>query len=136
MKSQGDLILKSRSRAPLAMTLLPFRLARLTCVLTLSFAFVFLLGCAEQPVPRGQLVINRPAPTVNSISPSAAVAGSPSITLVITGHDFANDAVVTLGGQAYKPQEVTGSQITVSIPSSALTQIGSRTVGVINPASD
>jgi hypothetical protein len=85
-------------------------------------------------VPAGQLVIHRSAPVVSSISPGAAVAGSPSITLVITGSNFADDAVVTFGSQTFKPQALTGSQITVSIPSSMLVQVGSRTVAVTNPA--
>jgi hypothetical protein len=103
-------------------------------LLLLCFACVCALGCAEQPVPAGQLVINRAAPTVSSISPSGAVAGSPSVTLVITGYNFADDAVVTFGSQTFKPQELTGSQITVSIPSSMLVQVGTRTVAVTNPA--
>ena len=95
------------------------------------------LGCAEQPVPAGPagpLVINRAAPAVSSISPGAVVAGSPSVTLVITGYNFADDAVVTFGSQTFKPQVLTGSQITVSIPSSMLVQVGARTVAVTNPA--
>jgi hypothetical protein len=103
-------------------------------LLLLCFACACALGCAEQPVPADPLVIDRSAPTVTSISPVGAVAGSPSITLVINGSDFANGAVVTFGSQTFKPQELTGSQIRVSIPSSMLVQVGTRMVGVTNPA--
>lgn len=106
-------------------------------ILLLGLACVCALGCAEQPVPggpAGPLVINRSAPAVTSISPIGAVAGSPSITLVITGYNFADDAVVTFGSQTFRPQSQTGSQITVSIPSSMLVQVGTRAVAVTNPA--
>jgi len=102
----------------------------------LYLACLCILGCAEKPIPEGgsPLVINRAAPMVTTISPAGAVAGSPSITLAINGSNFTDDAVVTFGGQTFKPQQLTGSQITVSIPSSSLTQIGTRMVGVTNPA--
>jgi hypothetical protein len=106
-------------------------------VLALCLACAFAAGCAGQPVPAdgaGPLVINRAAPTVSSISPIGAVAGSPSITLVINGYNFADDAVVTFGSQTFKPQAVAGAQITVSIPSSMLVQVGTRAVAVTNPA--
>jgi hypothetical protein len=102
----------------------------------LCLACVCALGCAEQPVPTGpadQLVINRYAPTVTSISPIGAAAGSPAITLVINGTNFADGAVVTFGSQTFMPQSITGSQITVSIPSSMLVQTGTRAVAVTNP---
>jgi hypothetical protein len=105
--------------------------------LLLCFACVWSLGCAEQPAPggpAGPLVINRLAPAVTSISPIGVVAGSPSVTLVISGYNFADDAVVTFGSQTFKPQALTGSQITVSIPSSLLVQAGTRAVAVTNPA--
>jgi hypothetical protein len=106
-------------------------------LLALCLACVCLMGCAGEPVPTdaaGQLVINSAAPGLTSISPSGIVAGAPSVTLVITGYNFANDAVVTFGSQTFKPQELTGSRIVVSIPSSMLMQVGTRAVAVTNPA--
>jgi IPT/TIG domain len=83
--------------------------------------------------PAAQLVINHPAPTVTSFSPTSVVAGSPSITLTILGNNFMDESTVTFGGQRLKPQSLGGSQITVSVPSSALVQVGSRLVSVTNP---
>ncbi len=106
------------------------------CSAILASLCVLLFGCAEKAAPEqaaAQLAINRPLPAVISISPPAAIAGSSSVTLVITGDNFAEGALVAFGGQTYKPREVTGSQITVSIPASALAQPGARTVGVVNP---
>jgi hypothetical protein len=104
--------------------------------LSILTLFSTLLGCAEKPIPDNvsASVLNRPLPTVSTISPIGAAAGSPSITLVITGSGFTDDTLVTFGSQQFKPQEITGSQITVSIPSPALTQTGSRMVGVTNSA--
>ena len=93
---------------------------------------VGLLVSAPALLP-AQLVVNHPAPTVTSFSPGSAVAGSPSVTMVIIGNNFVDGAVVTFGGQPLRPQDLGGSQITVSVPSSALVQVGSRLVSVINP---
>jgi IPT/TIG domain len=94
---------------------------------------VCLLSGAPALSPAAQLVINHPAPTVTSFSPSSAVAGSPSITLTVFGNNFVDGAVVTFGGQPLLAQDFSGSQITVSVPSSALVQVGSRLVSVTNP---
>ena len=94
---------------------------------------ICLLASVPALSPAAQLVVNHPAPTVTSFSPSSAVAGSPSITLVIIGNNFSDGAMVTFGGQPLRPQDLGGSQITVSVPSSALVQVGSRLVSVTNP---
>jgi hypothetical protein len=92
-----------------------------------------LLTCAPLLSSAAQLVLNHPAPTVNSFSPVSAVAGSPSITLYIMGNNFVDGAIVTFGGQQLNAQDIAGSRITVSIPSSALVQAGLRQVSVTNP---
>jgi IPT/TIG domain len=113
----------------------PLRDASTVKRLLLLLPFYCLWGpAAPRPLwPAAQLVINHPAPTVTSFSPSSAVAGSPAITLTIIGNNFVDEAVVTFGGQPLKPRDLSGSQITVSIPSAALVQVGSRLVSVSNP---
>ena len=107
-------------------------------VLLLCLACVCALGCAEPPVPAGPagpLVINRAAPAVSSISPGAAVAGSPSRhaghhwLLILQTMQSSRSAV-----KHSSRRSLTGSQITVSIPSSMLVQVGTRAVAVTNPA--
>ena len=78
-------------------------------------------------------VLNNPAPTVNSFSPTSVVAGSPSLTLDIFGNNFLEGATVSFGGQPLMPQALTLSHITVVVPYSALTQAGTRYIYVSNP---
>jgi trimeric autotransporter adhesin len=100
----------------------------------LQFLAAFLCAIAAWPAlaPAAQ-VLNNPAPTVNSFSPTSAVAGSPSITLDIFGNNFLESATVSFGGQPLMPQALTLSHITVVVPSSALTQAGTRYIYVSNP---
>jgi IPT/TIG domain len=99
--------------------------AALTCLGLLAFA--------RRVSPAAQIIVNNPRPSVSSLSPSSVVAGSPSITLYITGNNFVDGAFVTFGGESLPPSSLNGAQITVSVPSSALVQAGSRIVSVTNP---
>lgn len=106
---------------------------RLFVISWLAFACICGLTCAYELSHAAQLIINNPLPSVSSFSPASAVAGSPSITVTINGTNFVDQAIVTFGAERFKPRELGGTQITVSIPSSALVQVGSRTVAVANP---
>ena len=92
-----------------------------------------LLAFARRVSPAAQVIVNNPRPSVSSFSPSSVVAGSPSITLYISGNNFVAGAFVTFGGELLPPRDLNGAQITVSVPSSALVQAGSRIVSVTNP---
>jgi len=106
---------------------------KLLVVSWLAFACICGLACAYEISHAAQLIINHPLPSVSSFSPASAVAGSPSITLTISGSNFIDEAIVTFGAETFRPRELSGTQITISIPSSALVQVGSRTVAVTNP---
>jgi hypothetical protein len=92
-----------------------------------------LLAFARRVSPAAQIIVNNPRPSVSGFSPSSVVAGSPSITLYISGNDFVAGAMVTFGATSILLTDLNGAQITVSIPSSALVQAGSRIVAVTNP---
>ena len=106
---------------------------RLLAVSWLALACICGLACAYEISRAAQLIINNPLPSVSSFSPPSAVAGSPSITLTISGTNFVDEATVNFGAQTFKPSALTGTQITVSIPSSSLVLVGSRSVAVTNP---
>ena len=99
----------------------------------LALMCIGLLAFARRGSPAGQVIVNNPRPSVSSFSPSSVVAGSPSITLYISGNNFVEGAMVTFGGESILPRDLNGAQITVSVPSSALVQPGSRIVSVTNP---
>jgi hypothetical protein len=110
-----------------------FRLAPRLLLAARALVCFGALACTPLLTPAAQVGINNPSPTVNSFSPASAVAGSPSITLTIFGNNFVEGAQVTFGGERLFIRDLTGSQITVSVPSSALVQVGSRLVTVTNP---
>lgn len=85
-----------------------------------------------------------PVPTITSISPSSAPAGSPSFTLTISGSNFlagsggAGGSIVqwNAGPQQtnLQPSSITTSQISVTIPASLVAAPGTAIVTVFNPA--
>jgi hypothetical protein len=112
---------------------LQFPATRIRLLPILGLGFICALACATQLSSSTQLAVNNPRPNVSSFSPMSVVAGSPSITLYISGNDFATGATVGFGGTLIMPRDINGAQITVDIPSSALVQAGTRIVSVTNP---
>jgi hypothetical protein len=78
--------------------------------------------------------INNPAPTISSISPATAVAGSGNFTLTITGTNFVNGAVVRWNGNPRPTTFVSSTQLTAAIPASDIATAGTANVTVFNPA--
>jgi hypothetical protein len=74
------------------------------------------------------------APSITSLSPSSARAGSSSVTLRISGFDFETGAVVNFGGAVLVPATVTSSRITVIVPAYLLTSPDMFPVVVTNPS--
>ncbi len=78
---------------------------------------------------------NNPVPTVTTISPTSAVAGGNSFALTVNGTNFINTSNVTFGTNAgLVPTSVTATQITVTIPASAIAAAGTPVVFVTNPS--
>jgi hypothetical protein len=78
--------------------------------------------------------INNPAPTISSISPATAVAGSGNFTLTITGTNFVNGAVVRWNGSDRTTGFVSSTVLTATIPASDVATAGTANVTVFNPA--
>jgi hypothetical protein len=78
--------------------------------------------------------INNPAPTISSISPATAVAGSGNFTLTITGTNFVNGSVVRWNGSDRTTTFVSSTQLTAAIPASDVATAGTANVTVFNPA--
>jgi hypothetical protein len=110
-----------------------FPAARMRFLAMLVLGTVCALACAAQLSSSAQLVVNNPRPNVTSFSPMSVAAGSPSITLYITGNNFVAGAFVGFGGTSIMPRDINGAQITLDVPSSALVQAGTRIVSVTNP---
>ena len=78
--------------------------------------------------------IDNPVPTISSLSPSSAVAGSAAFTLTVNGVGFVNGATVNLNGASKATTFVSNTQITAAISASDIVTAGTVNVTVTNPA--
>lgn len=81
-----------------------------------------------------QLVIDNPAPTLTSLAPSSAVAGSAGFTLMVTGNNFVSTSVVYWAGSPRATTFVSATEITAAINAADVAQAGTFKVTVTNPA--
>jgi hypothetical protein len=73
-------------------------------------------------------------PTIAQLNPTDATAGGAAFTLTVNGTNFNSNAVVNWNGSAQSGSKyVSGSQLTVSVPASAITTAGTIQVTVTNP---
>jgi hypothetical protein len=91
------------------------------------------------PAPSGtsnalSFTINNPVPTLSSISPSSAVAGSAAFTLTVNGVGFVSGATVNFNGAGKATTFVSNTQITAAILASDIASPGTANVAVTNPA--
>lgn len=83
-------------------------------------------------VPKG--AATNPAPSISSLTPVSATAGSAGFSLTINGTGFTPASTVTFGGQAVTPSSITATAIQVPISSGQIDVPGSIPVVVSNPA--
>jgi len=80
-----------------------------------------------------------PVPTITSLSPATAKSGDPGFTLTVNGTNFFNGVTVqfqdpaTLSALSLTPAIVSSSQLTATIPASAILFPGTYPVFVISP---
>ena len=73
-------------------------------------------------------------PAIAALSPSSMAAGSPTFTLTVNGSNFNSNAAVNWNGVAQTTTMVSGNQVTVAVPASAVASSGAVSVTVTNPA--
>src|SRR5438552_3519687 len=74
------------------------------------------------------------APTLSSMSPSSAAAGSGAFTLAVNGTNFVAGSTVQWNGAARATTFVSGTQLTAAIGAADVAAAGSATVTVMNPS--
>jgi hypothetical protein len=73
-------------------------------------------------------------PAITQLVPPSMTSGGPAFTLTVNGSNFATKATVNLNGTAQSTTSfVTGNQLTVMIPGSAIATPGTVKVSVTNP---
>ncbi len=77
--------------------------------------------------------INNPVPTLNNISPTTAVAGSPQFTLTVNGSNFISTSVVQWNSSSRTTTFVNSGQLTATILDSDISVGGTPQVTVFNP---
>ena len=79
------------------------------------------------------VLLPNPAPTISSLSPASAVAGSGAVTLVVTGTGYVSGSVVQFDGLALPTVFGSATQLTATIPATALATPGTYAVAVVTP---
>jgi hypothetical protein len=74
------------------------------------------------------------APSLESMSPSAAKAGGPSFTLVLLGSHFDATSIVRWNGSPRDTTFISTTELQASISSSDISEAGTASVEVFNPA--
>jgi len=75
-------------------------------------------------------------PAVSALSPNSATAGGAAFTMTVDGTNFGAKAVVNLNGTAQTANTtfVSGNQLMVTVPASAIATPGAISVTVTNPS--
>ncbi len=76
---------------------------------------------------------SNPAPTLTSISPASATAGSAATTMVVSGSNFVSGAVVNWNGTALPSTFTNATSLSASISSALLATAGTASITVTNP---
>ncbi len=89
-------------------------------------------NCAETQT--GVFTVLNPAPTIQSLNPASASAGSASFTLTVTGANFINGSVVRWNGSDRSTTFGSGTQLTAAITASDIAAAGAASVTVFTPS--
>jgi hypothetical protein len=78
--------------------------------------------------------VNSPIPVLNSISPSAGLAGGNQFIMHLVGNNFEPQSNVTINGNAQQTQFLDSQDLQVQIPATDLISAGVLSIAVLNPA--
>jgi hypothetical protein len=93
----------------------------------------------QNPLPGGgtsgtlNFAISNPAPSIMSVTPASAPAGSPSAAITITGTGFVFGATAQMGATGLSTSYVSATQVTATVPGSLLGVNGVLQLSVTNP---
>ena len=73
-------------------------------------------------------------PSVASISPSAIQTGAPDTTITVIGTNFVSGSTVNLDGTALNTSFASSTQLTATVPTAKLANMGWGAITVSNPA--
>jgi RHS repeat-associated protein len=95
---------------------------------------------AQNPPPGGgtsntlTLTVSNPVPTLSSLYPASVKAGSPNLTLTLTGNNFVKTTNAFFGNNPVQTTYISSSRVEIFIPANAISTAGSYPVRIGNPA--
>jgi|SRR5271169_6698174 len=72
-------------------------------------------------------------PAISALAPNSTNSGGPAFVLTVNGNNFNGNASINWNGTAQTTAHVNGSQLTATIPATAITTSGTVAVTVTNP---
>ena len=75
------------------------------------------------------------SPAISSLSPAAATAGGPGLTLTVTGSGFVASSTVQWNGGLLATTYVNAAQLTAAVPTGLVASSGTASVAVTTPGS-
>jgi hypothetical protein len=100
-----------------------------TLLLAMLATFTLACGYSSKSYPP----VAGTVPTIAQLNPGSATAGDPAFTLTVTGTKFASKATVNWNGATQATIYVSNTQLTMSVPASAVATAGTVHVTVTNP---
>lgn len=77
---------------------------------------------------------SNPVPSISSLAPVNALAGSAAFTLTVNGTNFVPGSLVNWNGAALATTYVSGAQITAQVPAADIASSSTANIAVTNPA--
>lgn len=99
-----------------------------------SLAVAVMNGTVGSTGSAVSLEANNPAPTINSLAPSAATEGASSAVVTVVGSGFDPSTTIDVNGAARQTTYVSVAQAAVTLTSADLASVGSLSLTAVNPA--
>ena len=102
-------------------------------LLVAAFMLVLVVHVITPHAALGGASLKNPAPTLTSISPTSATAGSPKATLSLVGTNFVSTSVVNWNGTRLTTTYGSATALTATVPADNMATAGAFPVTVSNP---
>jgi hypothetical protein len=89
---------------------------------------------ASNMIVTGWLHGNNPVPTISSISPTSATAGTKGLAVIAFGTNFLNSSVIRWNGTSLVTAFVSSTELIAAVPDSSITTGATTNVTISNPS--
>jgi uncharacterized protein (TIGR03437 family) len=100
---------------------------------TYTVRVIHTASSVQRQLGQQSFTVGNLAPTIASVSPSAAVAGGAAFTLTVNGANFINGSTVQWNGSARTTSFVSDTQLTAQISAADIATAGTASVTVVTP---